>query len=138
MDPELESAPRRLPKWTRIVSWFLGLLAAFVGLSLYVTPATFIPDVDFGVPAYHSLVLMWAARQMAIAMAIVAALLLRRSGMLWIALLTYSLMTFQDAVVGLVTKDVGLAAGSAFFFAVSALLLWKTRRFVDSLPSQNL
>ena len=123
--------------WMQIVSWLLGLLAAFVGLSLYVSPATFITDVDFGVPGHRNLVLMWAARQDSIAVAIVVSLLLRRPGMLWMALLTYSLMTSQDAVVGLMTRDTGLAVGSAFFCAVSGLLLWKMGKFVFSAPSQN-
>ena len=113
-----------------LVSGFLGVLAAFVGLSLYVSPATFVTDVDFSVPAHRSLVLMWAARQVSIAAVILVSLALRRKEMLWIALLAYGLMTLQDAAIGLAFKDAVLTGGSAFFCGLSVWLLWKMRKLV--------
>ncbi len=137
MQTEPKYAEQKIPRWILIISGFLGLLAAFVGLSLYFSPATFITNVDFSVPGHRNLVLMWATRQVSIAVVIIVSLFLRRAEMLWIALLAYGLMTLQDAVVGLSVSDTGLAFGSAFFFGLSALLLWKTWKFVFPFTGHN-
>ncbi len=107
---------------------FICLLGLFVGGSLYIAPATFIPGVDFSSSAVKTLTDMWAARQVAIA-AIIGFSLLRKSvAMLQVSLVAYFLMTLQDIFIGVARSDVGLIAGSAFFCAVSVLLLWNLAR----------
>lgn len=114
--------------WEIAVCGFICLLGLFVGGSLYIAPATFIPGVDFSSAAVKTLTDMWAARQIAIA-AIIGFSLLRKSvPMLQVSLVAYFLMTLQDILIGATRSDVGLMAGSAFFCAVSVLLLWNLTR----------
>ncbi|MGH9793490.1 MAG: hypothetical protein ACRD5G_01845 [Candidatus Acidiferrales bacterium] len=122
-------------KWEIAVCGFICLLGLFVGGSLYIAPAKFIPGVDFSSPAVGTLTDMWAARQIAIA-AIIGFSLWRKSvAMLQVSLVAYFLMTFQDIFIGAARSDVGLMAGSAFFCAVSVLLLWNLAR--RSAPSSQ-
>jgi hypothetical protein len=89
-----------IPRWITIVSALIAALGVFVGCSLYLSPGTFIPGIDFSTrgPAYLSQ--MWAARQIAIAAIIAYSLFQRAAPMLKISLIAYSLMNFQDAGIG--------------------------------------
>ena len=104
------------------------LLALFVGGSLYVSPGTFIPNVDFSSKNVRFLANMWAARQIAIAGTIGFSVLRKSVPMLRISLAAYCLMTFQDAVIGVVGKDPGLIAGSSLFGILAAFLCFRLGR----------
>ena len=95
-----------------------------MGFSLYVSPSTFIGDIDFSTPGTKYLTNMWAARQIAIA-AIIGYSLWRRSvSMLKISLIAYCLMNFQDILIGVSRGDAGLIIGASVFFALPALMIF--------------
>lgn len=112
-----------VPLWIRIVSGLISLLGLFVGISLYVSPGAFMPEIDFTANGVHYLAQMWAARQIAIA-AIIAFSVVRNSAvMLLVSLLAYGLMNFQDILIGISKHDHGLAGGATFFFLLPLIMM---------------
>lgn len=112
-----------VPLWIRIVSGLISLLGLFVGISLYVSPGAFMPEIDFTANGVHYLAQMWAARQIAIA-AIIAFSVVRNSAvMLLVSLLAYSLMNLQDILIGISKQDGGLAGGATFFFLLPLIMM---------------
>lgn len=112
-----------IPLWIRIVSGLIALLGIFVGISLYLSPEAFMPEIDFTATGIHYLAQMWGARQIAIA-GIIAFSVLRGSGpMLTVSLLAYGLMNLQDILIGLSRQDYGLAGGASFFFLLPAVMI---------------
>jgi len=112
-----------LPKWIMVVSGLISLLGLFVGISLYVSPGTFIDNVDFSSTGSRYLAYMWAARQIAIA-AIIGFSIVRKSAvMLRISLIAYCLMNIQDVGIGIWQGDNGLSIGAAVFSLLSALMI---------------
>lgn len=112
-----------IPLWIRIVSGLIALLGIFVGISLYVSPEAFMPEINFKATGIHYLAQMWGARQIAIA-GIIAFSVLRGSGsMLLISLLAYSLMNLQDLFIGLSKHDYGLAGGASFFLLLPVVMM---------------
>jgi len=117
-----------IPKWIGIVCGLIALLGLFVGLSLYVSPGTFIKDVDFSSSSVRFLAQMWAVRQIAIA-AIIGLSVFRKSiPMLQISLVAYGLMTLQDAVIGIFRNDMGLVVGSGLGCALSIYISFRLNR----------
>jgi hypothetical protein len=112
-----------IPKWISIVSFLIALLALFVGCSLYLSPATFIEGIDFSSPNIKFLANMWAARQIAIGGVIAFSVLKKSSQMLMISLSAYCLMNIQDAIIGILKSDSGLAIGASFFCLLSASMI---------------
>ena len=111
-----------IPKWILIVGGLISLLGLFVGGSLYVSPGTFIPNVDFSAKGVRFLTNMWAARQIAIAGIIGFSLLRKSVAMLRISLGAYVVMNIQDALIGVFQRDPGLAIGATFSGALAALM----------------
>ncbi|WP_045856975.1 hypothetical protein [Teredinibacter purpureus] len=119
---------KNIPLWITVVSMLLTLLGVFVGSSLYLSPATFVQQVNFSDPNVLFLAYMWGARQIAIALIIGYSTAKQSSLMLRVSLLAYCLMTFQDVFIGIVQNDSGLIIGSAIFCLLSAtmmIVLWK-------------
>ncbi len=113
----------KIPLWIRIVSGLIALLGIFVGISLYLSPEAFMPEINFTASGVHYLAQMWGARQIAIA-GIIAFSVLRNSGpMLTVSLLAYSIMNLQDILIGLSKNDYGLAGGASFFFLLPAVMI---------------
>lgn len=112
-----------VPLWILIVASLISLLGMFVGCSLYMSPGTFMPEIDFSLPGMRYLTEMWAARQIAIACIIAYAVLKRSIPMLRISLLAYSIMNLQDLVIGFSKEDYGLAGGASFFFLLSLIMI---------------
>ena len=106
-----------IPKWITVISILIALLGVFVGASLYFSPATFIPNVDFSSTGVRYLASMWAARQITLGSILGFSVLRRSIPMLQLSLAAYSLMNIQDAVIGILQNDIGLIIG-AFIFAV--------------------
>ena len=48
----------------------------------------------------------------------------KSAAMLKISLGAYSLMNFQDILIGLYMPDTGLIAGASLFFLLSAAMIW--------------
>lgn len=113
-----------IPRWILAVSGFISLVGLFVGASLYVSPGTFIDNVDFSSVGSRYLAYMWAARQIAIA-AIIGFSLIRRSiPMLKVSLLAYCLMNIQDAGIGIWMGDNGLSIGASIFSILSGAIVF--------------
>ena len=112
-----------LPKWITIVSGLLSLLGIFVGISLYLSPGTFIENVDFSTLGSRYLANMWAARQIAIAAIIAFSLFRKLAIMLRISLIAYCLMNVQDVGIGLWMGDNGLTIGASVFCLISASMI---------------
>jgi hypothetical protein len=112
-----------IPIWITVVSGLIATLGAFVGCSLYLSPGTFIPGIDFSAPGIAYLAHMWAARQFAIAAIIAYALLRRSAPMLKISLIAYNLMNIQDAGIGIARGDSGLTIGATVAFLFSAAMI---------------
>jgi len=113
-----------IPTWITIISSLIALLGLFVGCSLYISPGTFIPTIDFSSPDIKFLTHMWAARQVAIALIIAYSLFRQSAPMLKISLAAYCLMNLQDVVIGILQNDSGLAIGAAVFSTLSAILIF--------------
>lgn len=112
-----------VPLWIRIVSGLIALLGLFVGLSLYVSPGAFMPEIDFTANGVHYLAQMWAARQIAIAGIIAFSVVRNSSVMLFVSLMAYSLMNLQDILIGISRQDDGLAGGATFFFLLPLVMI---------------
>ena len=113
-----------IPKWITVVSALIALLGLFVGFSLYLSPGTFIPDIDFTSKKILYLTFMWGARQIAIAAIIGYSLIRKSAAMLKISLGAYSLMNFQDVLIGFYMPDTGLIARASLGFLLSAAMIW--------------
>ncbi len=116
-----------LPKWIFITCTLISLLSFFVGVSLYLSPETFIKDVDFAAMGVRYLANMWAARQISIGGILAFSLLRRSSSMLQVSLLAYFLMNLQDAGIGILKADSGLIAGASIFTALSGFMIFRLR-----------
>ena len=112
-----------VPVWILMVASLIALLGMFVGCSLYLSPATFMPEIDFSLPGMRYLTEMWAARQIAIAAIIAYAVWKRSAPLLQLSLLAYSLMNLQDLVIGFSKEDYGLAGGASFFFLLPSVMI---------------
>lgn len=112
-----------VPLWILIMASLIALLGMCVGCSLYMSPGTFMPELDFSLPGMRYLTDMWAARQIAIAGIIAYAVWNRSASMLRLSLLAYSLMNLQDLFIGLSKGDYGLAGGASFFFLLPAIMI---------------
>jgi hypothetical protein len=117
-----------VPRWITIVSWLVGALGLFVGASLYVSPAAFIPDIDFSDPKVQFLTRMWAARQLAIAAGILYSVARKSSPMLMVTLGIYCLMNLQDIWIGISLSDPGLFVGGCFFATLSGSMVTQLAR----------
>ena len=104
-----------IPKWILVVSGLIGVLGVFVGSSLYITPGTFIKDVDFGTSGTRYLAYMWGARQVTLGSILAFSALRRSRPMLQLSLGAYALMNAQDAVIGVWRGDMGLIVGASLF-----------------------
>lgn len=113
----------QVPLWIRIVSGLIALLGIFVGISLYVSPEAFMPEVDFTATGSHYLAQMWGARQIAVAAIMAFSVIRGSSPMLVVSLLAYCIMNAQDAVIGMSRHDSGLAGGASFFFLLPAIMI---------------
>jgi hypothetical protein len=112
-----------IPRWIRITSAALCWLGLFIGGSLYVSPGKFISDIDFAAPGPHYLVLMWAARQVAVACLLGYAVLRNSPPMLQVGLIGICLVNLQDVGIGIWKNDVPLIVGAAFFTLLSAAMI---------------
>ena len=119
---------KTIPTWVTVVSSLIAALGLFVGGSLYISPGTFIPGINFADPGPAYLAEMWAARQIAIGAVVAYALFRRSSPMLRISLLVYCIMNVQDAGIGLVNGNMSLFAGALFFTVLSATLMFVLSR----------
>jgi hypothetical protein len=117
-----------IPKWVAVISLFIAALGLFVGLSLYVSPATFIKEVDFSAKGVRYLTNMWGARQTAIAAIIGYSLVRRSSVMLKISLIAYFLMNIQDVMIGLMLGDIGLIVGASVAAILSGSMIVRLSR----------
>lgn len=113
------------PRSIVIASAAISALGIFVGLSLYLSPGTFIQGVDFNDSGTRYLAHMWAARQIAIASALGFAALKKSRPMLSIVLAAYCVMNVQDALIGVQRGDTGLAGGATFFCLLSVGMVYR-------------
>ena len=125
---------RKIPAWITIISGLIALLGLFVGASLYLSPGTFIPNIDFTSANIRYLTEMWAARQIAIA-AIIGYSVVRQSiPMLKISLAAYSIMNVQDAIIGVTLPDKGLIIGATVVLLLSAFMIYILARDSKTSP----
>lgn len=118
----------KIPLWIRIVSGLIALLGIFVGISLYLSPQTFMPEIDFTATGAHYLAQMWGARQIAIAGIIAFSVIRGSAPMLIVSLLAYDIMNLQDMFIGFSKQDYGLAGGASFFFLLPAVMIFVLAR----------
>jgi hypothetical protein len=118
-----------------VVSVLIGLLGIFVGCSLYVSPGTFIKDVDFAGAGTRYLANMWGARQITLAAILGFAALRKSVPMLQLSLGAYALMNVQDAVIGVVRGDMGLIVGATLFALGPAYMVFRLTRLNEHLGS---
>jgi len=123
-----------IPRWIFIVSGLISILSLFVGASLYISPGTFIENVDFSSTGSRYMAYMWAARQIAIA-AIIGFSIFRKSAvMLRISLIAYCLMNIQDVGIGIWMNDTGLIAGAAVFSILSGGMIIQMKNTEATRP----
>lgn len=115
-------------KILRIISGLIAALGTFVALSLYISPATFIPNTNFTVLEVSFLAQMWAARQLAIAGVLGFGAMKNHRGFLLSGLVLYCVMNIQDACIGFMHHDSGLMLGAAFFGVLTGVMAWKLAR----------
>lgn len=108
-----------IPKWIYAVASLIAFVGLLTGAGVYFFPTTFLPGVDFSSEPTKVLAHLWATRQIAIAAVIGYALAKRSVATLQAVLLVYALVTLLDIFVGVVDGDLGLAAISAVFSAIS-------------------
>lgn len=118
---------KQIPTWIKVVCGLLSVLGIFVGCSLYVTPGTFIKDVDFSSSGTRFLAYMWGARQIAMAGIIGYSVLRRSAAMLQIALIAYCVMNIQDAAIGFWRHDPGLITGASFVCILTGVMAFLLR-----------
>ena len=117
-----------IPKWIIVVSGLICLLGIFVGCSLYVSPGTFIKDVDFTSSGTRYLANMWGARQITLASIIGFSALRKSIPMLQLSLGAYALMNVQDALIGALRGDRGLIVGATLFMLGPAYMVFRLAR----------
>ena len=117
-----------IPKWIVVVSSLMCVLGILVGCSLYLSPGTFIKDVDFSSSGTRYLANMWGARQITLASIIGFATFRKSIPMLQLALGAYSLMNVQDVVIGVVRGDPGLIVGASLFALGPAYMVFVLER----------
>jgi hypothetical protein len=117
-----------IPRWIKIVTGLIAALGLFVGFSLYLSPGTFIPGIDFSTNGADYLARMWGARQIAIAGIIAYSLARRSPPMLRVSLIAYCLMNIQDAGIGLFKGDNGLLIGASAFSVLSGVIVFVLSR----------
>ncbi len=120
-------AKTSLPMWIRVVSSLISALGLFVGASIYLSPATFMPHIDFAANGADYLSQMWAARQVAIAGLMAWSCLRASPKGLQTTLAIYCVMNIQDAAIGARIGDTGLLVGASFFGALTGLMAWRLR-----------
>lgn len=121
-----------IPKWVTIVSGIISLMGLFVGASLYLSPGTFIENVDFSLIGSRYLANMWAARQIAIAFIIGLSLIRKSADWLRISLIAYCLMNIQDTGIGIWLGDSGLVIGASIAGTLSgSMILVLSKRSVQ-------
>jgi len=113
-----------IPKWITILSSLIALLGLFVGASLYISPGTFMPEINFSLPGITYLTNMWAARQVAIGFIIGYSVIRQSGSMLSISLTAYSIMNIQDTAIGIAKQDQGLIIGASLFCILSAIMIF--------------
>jgi len=115
-------------------------MGLFVGCSLYLSPGTFIPGIDFSAPGPAYLAHMWAARQIAIAGIIAYALFRRSPPMLQVSLIAYCVMNVQDAGIGFFRGEPSLITGASFACLLSASMIFilsRGRTTAELRPEQT-
>jgi hypothetical protein len=112
------------PLWIVIVSGLIASVGLFVGCSLYVSPGTFIPGIDFASNGAGYLAQMWGARQIALAGIIAYSLLRRSRPMLTVSLLAYCIMNVQDAAIGYLKGDAGLLIGASVVTVLTGVMVF--------------
>ena len=112
-----------IPKWVTIVSGLISLMGLFVGASLYLSPGTFIENVDFSLIGSRYLAYMWGARQIAIAFIIGLSLIRKSADWLRISLIAYCLMNIQDIGIGVWLGDMGLVVGASVSTLISGSMI---------------
>ena len=122
-----------IPRWITIVTGLIAALGLFVGSSLYLSPGTFIPGIDFSANGADYLARMWGARQIAIAGIIAYSLARQSPPMLRVSLIAYCLMNIQDAGIGLFKGDNGLLIGASAFSVLSGVIVFVLSRRESSL-----
>ena len=126
---------RPVPLWITIVSGFIAAMGLFVGCSLYLSPGTFIPGIDFTANGAAYLSQMWGARQIAIAGIIAYSLARQSSPMLEVSLLAYCLMNIQDTVIGYSKGDPGLLIGASATTVLTGVMVYVlSRKPAAALP----
>lgn len=125
---------KKIPKWISVVSILITLLGLFVGISLYLSPNSFIQNVDFSATGVSFLIGMWAARQIAIAAIIGYSVIKQSAPMLKISLIAYALMNLQDIAIGVSRSDSGLIVGAFIFgtLSISMIIILTLKSKVDS------
>ena len=119
-----EKSTKIIPLWITIVSGLISAVGLFVGASLYISPGTFLPHLDFSSVDIRYLVNMWAARQIAIAAIIGYSLIKQSLPMIKLSLLAYCIMNVQDIVIGIIKLDNGLIIGASIACGVSAFMIF--------------
>ena len=117
-----------IPKWIIAVSALIGLLGIFVGCSLYLSPGTFIKDVDFSSDGTRYLAHMWGARQITLGSILGFSAYRKSVPMLQLSLGAYSLMNMQDFVIGVLRGDMGLMVGATLFALGPAYMVFRLAR----------
>jgi hypothetical protein len=118
------------PLWIVIVSGLIAAMGLFVGCSLYISPGTFIPGIDFASNGAGYLAQMWGARQIALAGIIAYSLIRRSRPMLTVSLLAYCIMNVQDAAIGYFKGDGGLLTGATVVMLLTGFMVFTLSRTV--------
>ncbi len=113
---------QKTPTWVTVVIALISLLGVFVGVSLYVSPATNLPGVDLAAKGSLFLVQMWAARQLAIAGVMGYGVIRKSPGIMRTGLLIYCVMNVQDAAIGFLKGDLSLGIGATVFMVLTGFM----------------
>lgn len=116
---------RKIALWICVVSVLVAILGIFVGCSLYFSPSTFIPQVDFSVAGNRYIAEMWAARQIAMALVMLFCVFKQYAQGLAIILSAYCIMNIQDAVIGYIHNDMSLVFGASVFTLLTGFMARK-------------
>ena len=116
-----------IPLWILLLTGAISLLGIIVGISLYLSPGSSLPDVDFTANGVTLLTDMWAARQIAIASIMGYGVIRRRAAIMQAGLAIYCVMNIQDAAIGFLHQDMGLGIGATFFMALTGFLAFRLR-----------
>lgn len=117
----------RIPTWVLVATALISLLGVFVGVSLYVSPASNLPDIDLAAKGSLFLVQMWAARQVAIAGVMGYGVIRKSPGIMRTGLLIYCVMNIQDAAIGFLGHNLSLGIGATVFMVLTGFLSTRVR-----------